>query len=329
MRRLVALLAFVALGTAGVCDATLGGGGLENGGISSAGLGESPFGDSAAVASAAVDAGVDAGADAGADAGSACSTTLTATPTTLFDADNIDGTNNSSFTDSDPIAAWVDLGNGANAANMVQAGADSLKPTAVENCVGTHWCASADGGDSLTSDTSHLAYLHKAAGSTCLMVVVVDADSDTAAQAFVGSANGTNQHGVTFAEDSRSGSSYDRAGFIRHHANSNTISMRGSNGAFTYASAFIMVYRAGTFAGDDADMRASGASVGSTEPTAGYSASAVSSQNGSLFSTNNGAGLLLTGDIAYVACFDSRLSDVDVATNEAAIDCKYDGALLP
>jgi hypothetical protein len=86
-----------------------------------------------------------------------------------LDARNIDGSNNATLVNNDPVTTWQDLGSNNDDPTQGTAGA---KPTFISSCIGGKACVRFDGGDSLRATTaSNFAFMHAAAGSTTYVLV--------------------------------------------------------------------------------------------------------------------------------------------------------------
>lgn|GEM_PF-3449861 len=94
-------------------------------------------------------------------------------PSVWLSAQNIDGSSNSTLTDTNPVSAWTNLG--LIAESPLQ-GTGANQPTYVQSCfTNGKSCLSFDGGDSLIASTaSHYAFMNSGVGAMIYIVWAED-----------------------------------------------------------------------------------------------------------------------------------------------------------
>lgn len=93
-----------------------------------------------------------------------------------LDGRSIDGADNATLANLDPITTWTDLGSIGD--DPTQGGASTLKPTFIASCVNGLACARFDGGDFLRATTaSNYTFLHNGTGATIYSVVKTSASA--------------------------------------------------------------------------------------------------------------------------------------------------------
>jgi RES domain-containing protein len=228
-----------------------------------------------------------------------------------LDGRNIDGSNNGTLANNDPVTTWQDLG--SNNDDPTQAVAGS-KPTFIASCIGGKACVRFDGGDVLNAVTAaNFTFASNGNGSTVYTVVKQPAQ-------------GLGTHAATSSGTSTNrgfGHRYNtlgRASFFLSDGTSTTINANSANDAFTTTTFNIFTTTLRTASTPDLTGYINGSSVLTGSGIASASAPANPLAVGA---AGGGATSFLTGDVAQVLMYAVEHDSTQRAAVSAWLSCVY------
>lgn len=248
-----------------------------------------------------------------------------------FLAQNVDGTNNSSLVNGNPVATWENLGSSALDVTQATGGA---QPTFTTNCMGSTPCLRFDGGDKLQAGAAaDWAFLNSGVdASLSLTARTTSSNPDAlfyvASTAVQGASTGS--RGITLYYDDRSGSSRnDLVGWATSKGSAPlSVSVTSANGDFTAATwhTWTAIVDDDAGAGNDGFQFVDGAAVGAAVATT-YSALAPAAPL-TLGDEGTTRTFAFIGDMGDVLIYSTALTPTERGINNAVAAWSSGGALV-